>query len=227
MSILGLLLLFYAGSLWLRGSAALKQNKIELVPREKEPQIAILIAAREESKVIGGVLKSVRQQTVKVKSEDVYVIVETPDDPTVEICKQHGNTVILREDLSRQRKGYALDEAVRQILAKNRHYDAYFIFDADNILTKDYLEQMLKIYDQGYEIATGYRNSKNGNANVIAAVSSLTFSMINVMSNRKRAAHGANIIFSGTGYYVVGDLIEEWRGWPFVSLTEEICMWGL
>ena len=84
MSILGLLLLFYAGSLWLRGSAALKQNKIELVPRKKAPEIAILIAARDESKVIGGLLKSVRQQTVKVKSEDVYVIVETPDDPTVE-----------------------------------------------------------------------------------------------------------------------------------------------
>lgn len=221
MSILGLLLLFYAGFLWWRGSVALKQNKLELTPREKVPKIAVLIAARDESKVIGGLLKSIRQQTVKVKSEDVYVIVETPDDPTVEICKQHSNTVILREDLSKQRKGYALDEAVRQILAKGKHYDAYFIFDADNILAKDYLEQMLKIYDQGYEIATGYRNSKNGNANVIAAVSSLTFSMINVMSNRKRVAHGANIIFSGTGYYIAGDLIEEWRGWPFVSLTED------
>lgn len=221
MSVLGLVLLFYAGFLWWRGSVALRQNKLELKPREKAPKIAILIAARDESKVIGGLLKSIRQQTVKVKPEDVYVIVETPDDPTVEICKQHGNTVILREDLSKQRKGYALDEAVRQILAKDRHYDAYFIFDADNILTKDYLEQMLQIYHQGYEIATGYRNSKNGNANVIAAVSSLTFSMINVMSNHKRAVHGANIIFSGTGYYIAGELIEEWQGWPFVSLTED------
>lgn len=221
MSALGLLLLFYAGFLWWRGSVALRQNKLQLKSRDKMPKIAVLIAARDESKVIGGLLKSLRQQTVKVKSEDVYVIVETPDDPTVEICKQHGNTVILREDLSKQRKGYALDEAVRQILAKGRHYDAYFIFDADNILNKDYLEQMIKIYQQGYEIATGYRNSKNGNDNVIAAVSSLTFSMINVMSNRKRALYGANIIFSGTGYYIAGDLIEEWQGWPFVSLTED------
>ncbi len=221
MSILGLLLLFYAGSLWLRGSAALKQNKIELVPRKKAPEIAILIAARDESKVIGGLLKSVRQQTVKVKSEDVYVIVETLDDPTVQICKRHHNTVILREDLNKQRKGYALDEAIRQILARDRRYDAYFIFDADNILSEDYLEEMLEIYAAGYEIATGYRNSKNGNTNVISAVSSLTFSMINVMSNRNRATHGANIIFSGTGYYIAGDLIEEWQGWPFQSLTED------
>ncbi len=221
MSILGLVLLLYAGILFLRGNVALKQNRIRLVPRKALPKVAILIAARDESRVIEGLLKSIQQQTVEVSPEDVYVIVETLSDPTVKIYRQYHNTVILREDLTKQRKGYALDEAVKQILAKGKYYDAYFIFDADNILTKNYLEEMLKIYAEGYEIATGYRNSKNGNANVIAAVSSLTFSMINVMSNRKRAEHGANIIFSGTGYYIAGDLIEEWQGWPFVSLTED------
>lgn len=221
MSILGLILLLYAGILFLRGNVALKQNKLQLKPRRIKPKLAILIAARDESRVIAGLLESIQKQTVKVPPEDVYVIIETLDDPTVQICKKYHNTVILREDLQKQRKGYALDEAVRQILAGGKHYDAYFIFDADNILSENYLAEMLKIYAQGYEIATGYRNSKNGDANVIAAVSSLTFSMINVMSNRKRAAHGANIIFSGTGYYVAGDLIEEWQGWPFHSLTED------
>lgn len=221
MSILGLVLLIYAGILFLRGNAALKQNSLQLKPRKIKPRVAILVAARDESKVIAGLLESIQRQTVNVPPEDVYVIVETLDDPTVQICKRYHNTVILREDLNKQRKGYALDEAIRQILARDRHYDAYFIFDADNILSEDYLEEMLKIYAAGYEIATGYRNSKNGNTNVISAVSSLTFSMINVMSNRNRATHGANIIFSGTGYYVAGDLIEEWQGWPFQSLTED------
>lgn len=221
MSILGLLLLIYAGCLFLRGHAALKQNHLRLTERKKTPHIAILIAARDESKVIAGLLKSIQGQSIKVRPEDVYVIVEAEEDPTVQICKQYHNTVILREDLSKQRKGYALDEAVHQILAVGKHYDAYFIFDADNILDRDYLKKMLEIYHQGYDIATGYRNSKNGDANVIAAVSSLTFSMINVMSNQRRAQYDANIIFSGTGYYIVGDLIEEWQGWPFQSLTED------
>lgn len=221
MSILGLVLLIYAGILFLRGNAALKQNSLQLKPRKIKPRVAILVAARDESKVIAGLLESIQRQTVNVSPEDVYVIVETLDDPTVQICKRYHNTVILREDLNKQRKGYALDEAIRQILARDRRYDAYFIFDADNILSEDYLEEMLKIYVAGYEIATGYRNSKNGNTNVISAVSSLTFSMINVMGNRNRATHGANIIFSGTGYYIAGDLIEEWQGWPFQSLTED------
>lgn len=221
MSIIGLVLLIYAGFLLLRGNAALKQNQLHLVERKKAPRMAILVAARDESKVIEGLLKSIQKQTVPVRPEDVYVIVETLDDPTVQICKKYRNTVILRDDVTKQRKGYALDEAVRHILAAGKHYEAYFIFDADNILAPDYLQKMLEVYHQGYEIATGYRNSKNGNANVIAAVSSLTFSMINVMSNQRRAKYGANIIFSGTGYYIVGDLIEEWQGWPFQSLTED------
>lgn len=218
--VVGLLLLVIAGILFLWGHFAARKNHLELEPRTQEPSIAVLIAARDESRVIRGLLESLQKQTVEIPPEDIYAIVETEADPTVAICQEFGNTVVLRQDLTKQRKGYALDEALQQILAF-KHYDLYFIFDADNILEKDYIAEMLKIYHQGYDIATGYRNSKNGNANVIAAVSSLTFSMINVMSNHNRNRHGANIVFSGTGYYISGDLIDEWRGWPFQSLTED------
>ena len=44
----------------------------------------------------------------------------------------------------------------------NKDYDAYFIFDADNILEKDFIKNMIPIYYQGYDIGVGYRNIKNG-----------------------------------------------------------------
>ena len=97
----------------------------------------------------------------------------------------------------------------------------YFIFDADNRLAPTYIEEMLKIYAVGYQMATGYRNAKNNNQNTIAAVSALTFTMINTLGNKNRIRHGANIIFSGTGCYIDGDLVEKWGGWPFHSLTED------
>lgn len=218
--ILGLGLIVVAGIMFLRGYFASRRNQLDLKPRDSSPEIAVLIAARDESKVIRGLLESLQKQSVPIPAEDIYVIVESEADPTVAICREFGNTVLLRQDLTKQRKGYALDEAVKQILTF-RHYDLYFIFDADNVLTENYIAEMLKTYQQGYDLATGYRNSKNGNANVIAAVSSLTFSMINVISNHSRSRHGANIVFSGTGYYITGDLIDEWRGWPFQSLTED------
>ncbi len=221
LSIIGLLCLLYAGGLWIYANRALRNNELHLQKRMKFPEIAILIPARNESAVIEGLLKSILKQTVQVKMRSVYVIVETLEDPTIRICKKYGCSVIVREHLELQRKGYALDEAIRQILAAERHYDLYFIFDADNRLSPNYLREMLLTYHQGYDMATGYRHAKNNNKNVIAAVSALTFTMINTLGNKNRIKYGANIIFSGTGCYIDGKLIEKWKGWPFHSLTED------
>lgn len=214
--------LVWAGAMFLFGRYAVGRNEITLVEREKQPEFAVLIPARDESAVIEGLLESLEKQTVKIKTEDVYVIVETKDDPTVEICRKHGAGVFVRPKvtLSRARKGFALDEVIRDILSKRR-YDLYFIFDADNVLAPEFMEGMLESYMAGYEIITGYRNAKNGNANAIAAVSCLTFSMINTLVNRDRAKHQANIVFSGTGYCIDGKLVDRWQGWPFRSLTED------
>lgn len=214
--------LVWAGAMFLFGRYAVGRNEITLVEREKQPEFAVLIPARDESAVIEGLLKSLEEQTVKVKTEDVYVIVEAEDDPTVGICRKHGVGVFVRPKvtLSRARKGFALDEVIREILSKRR-YDLYFIFDADNVLASEFMEGMLESYMAGYEIIKGYRNAKNGNANAIAAVSCLTFSMINTLVNRDRAKHQANIVFSGTGYCIDGKLVDRWQGWPFRSLTED------
>lgn len=206
---------------FLLGGWLLKFSHLTLHHQEKEPRIAVLIPARDESKVIEGLLRSIQRQSYPVRAEDVYVILEHNEDPSRAIAEQYGNSVILRKDLSKQRKGYALNEAVQEILERGERYDLYFVFDADNILAKNYFEQMLESYRQGYEMAIGYRAAKNANDNVISAVSSLTFSMINVLGNHKRKKLGANIIFSGTGCYVSGNLVEKWSGWPFHSLTED------
>lgn len=219
-TIAGLICLIYAGLLAIHANRALRHNQLNLVKRHNQPKIAFLIPARYESAVIEGLLKSITAQTIPVAMRDVYVIVESLDDPTVAICKKYHASVILRQHLDLQRKGYALDEAVKQILGQY-HYDLYFVFDADNRLSPTYLEEMLKIYALGYKMATGYRNAKNNNYNVIAAVSALTFTMINTLGNKNRIRHGANIVFSGTGCYIDGELIEEWQGWPFHSLTED------
>lgn len=221
LSIIGIICLIYAGALWFYANRALRNNELHLKKRMKFPEIAILIPARNESAVIEGLLKSIVKQTIKVDMRSVYVVVETLTDPTINICKKYGCSVILRERLDLQRKGYALDEAIKQILAAERHYDLYFIFDADNRLSPNYLREMLLTYHQGYDMATGYRHAKNNNKNVIAAVSALTFTMINTLGNKNRIRHGGNIIFSGTGCYIDGKLIEKWRGWPFHSLTED------
>lgn len=189
--------------------------------REQTGTFAILIPARDESLVIEGLLRSIKNQTRKIDMHDVYVIVEDKEDPTVAITKRLGAEIFVRKQLHLKRKGYALDEAVKAILAMKKHYDAYFIMDADNILDPHFIERMAETYRQGYDFGIGYRNCKNGSENVIAACSALMFTLINARGNKTKNRQSRNVVISGTGFFVAGNLIEAWRGFPFHSLTED------
>ena len=132
--IMGILLLIL-------GNYNIRKNKNAIkLQKNKSQNLAILVPARDESKVIEGLLKSIKEQTVTIDMKDVYVIVEEKKDKTVTICKKYGATVVFRTNPERQRKGYALDEAIKQI---EKDYDLYFIFDADNVLDQNYIKEML------------------------------------------------------------------------------------
>lgn len=188
---------------------------------KENPKFTILIPARNESNVIEGILKSILNQTRKLPMKDVFVIVESKDDPTVLICNKYGASVIVRQRLELKSKGYALMEAIESLDLKKKYYDAYFIMDADNTLDEHYLEEMEKDYLMGYGISTGYRNIKNGN-NVLAVSAGLTYTFINEWLNKTAMTHQKNLLLSGTGFYIHGKYIKEWGTYPFHSLTEDV-----
>ena len=218
-----LILIFIATYLLIKEYiVALKGSSIKLKRTYEEPKFAILIPARDESKVISNLLDSIKKQTFKIDSKDIYIIVESRKDKTVSIAKERNINIIYRKNLTnRRRKGYALDDAIKEILKKKKHYDAYFIFDADNVLDRNYFKEMVKTYKKGYDIGIGYRNTKNGNASIFSACSSLTFSMINTFSNNYKMKHNLTLTVSGTGFYIKGEILEELGGYPFNSLTED------
>lgn len=210
---IGLILLFISWTL--KDKKSLNKNN------QTSFNIAIIIPARDESKVISSLLKSIKGQTVKINSKDVYIVVEDLSDPTCLIAKENKMNIVLRRDLSKKRKGYALDDAFYEIKNTGKDYDLYFIFDADNILKEDYIEQMLTSYKEGYDIAVGYRNTKNGNDTVVAAASSLTFTMINTMLNKAKSKKNLGVTISGTGFYMSKKVVEKLEGYPFHTLTED------
>ena len=213
--IIGLLIVFSSSFL-----ARLNNN----FPKEKRKQLnnfCILIPARDESKVIEDLLISIKNQTKKIPMKDVYIIVEKEDDPTINIAQKYGATIFIRKHLDLKRKGYALDELIKDLEEKKIYYNAYFIFDADNILDKNYLAEMEKTYQEGYDIGSGYRNLKNGNDSIISACSGITFAFLNSNGNETKNKQSRNITLSGTGLYISGDLIKKWKSFPFHSLTED------
>ena len=117
-------------------------------------------------------------------------------------------------------KGYALKELIEDLDNKKKYYDLYFIFDADNILDKDFIKQMIYKYKEGYQMATGYRALKNKD-NAISISAWLTFLLVNEYRNLNAKKHLSNMLFSGTGFYIHGNLIKKWHTFPFHSLTED------
>lgn len=218
-----LVLIFIASYLLIKEYiVALKGSKVTLKRIYDNPSFAVLIPARDESKVISNLIDSIEKQTFKIDSKDIYIIVESKKDKTVDIAKERNINIIYRKKLTnRRRKGYALDDAIKEILRKKKHYDAYFIFDADNVLDRNYFKEMVKSYKKGYDIGIGYRNTKNGNSSIFSACSSLTFSMINTFSNNYKMKHNLTLTVSGTGFYIKGKILEELGGYPFNSLTED------
>ena len=188
-------------------------KKATIKSRQKNPNISIIIPARDESQVIESLLKSIKKQTTNIPMQNVYIIVENKKDETVEIAKKYKVNILYRKNLNLKRKGYALQEALDQI---NKKFDLFFIFDADNILDEKYIEKMILLYKKGYDIGVGYRNTKNGNQNMITSSSSTMFAILNFLNTKTD-----NIVISGTGFFITGKLIDKWHGYPFHSLTED------
>mgnify|MGYP002533238959 CR=1 FL=1 len=187
----------------------------------KRAKFAILIAARNESKVIKRLLDSIKKQGYPSKLIDPYIIVEDENDKTVQIVKSFGYNVFVRQHLENVGKGFALDEAVKDIIKKGKSYDAYMILDADNVLCDNFIEEMNKAFQNGVRLGMGYRNTLNQPGNWVADCSALTFSGINTFQNKARTKLTKNIIVSGTGLFLDGQIIESFKGWPFHTLTED------
>ncbi len=188
-------------------------------PGNLKPNFAVLIPARDESKVIEDLFKSLKNQTYKVDPSSVYVIIESESDPTVAIAKEYHFKTIIRQHPEKQRKGYALSEAVCTIL-KQKQFDLYFIFDADNKPDKDFFKEMLQTYEKGYDIGIGCRKIKNL-TNATAVGSGLIFTIVNVLMNRTYSRRGLNCVASGTGYYISGRIINHLKDFPFHTMTED------
>ena len=189
----------------------------------KKNRYAVLVCARNEEEVIGDLVRSIGDQTYPSELTDVYVMADNCTDGTAATAEGAGATVFERHDRCKVGKGYALDALLGKIReTEPAGYDGYFVFDADNVLAEDYIEQMDRTFSQGYDIVTGYRNSKNYGSNWISAGYGLWFIRESVFLNFPRYLAGSSCTVSGTGFMFSRQVAEEMDGWPYHTLTEDL-----
>ncbi len=187
-------------------------------------RFAFLLAARNEETVIGNLIDSILKQEYPADLIDIYVCADNSDDKTAEIARSLGAHVYERKDTEKVGKGYALDFLLDRIneTVGDSYYDGYFVFDADNLLDKNYVLEMNKAMCSGYKILTSYRNSKNFKRNWITSGYALWFLREARYLNNVRTNLGTSCAVSGTGFLVSSEIMRRNNGWKFFLLTEDI-----
>ena len=190
----------------------------------REHKFAAVISARNERDVIGQLISSIKSQNYPKDKLDVFVIADNCTDDTAQVARGAGAIVYERFNKVQVGKGYALDWLFKIIDRdhKDAGYEGYMIFDADNILDVNYVSEMNKVFDNGYDILTSYRNSKNFDSNWISAAYSLWFLREARYLNNSRMQLGTSCAISGTGFLVGANVIEGNGGWIHHLLTEDI-----
>lgn len=193
-------------------------------PASQNHHYAILIAARNESAVIGQLIESIKKQKYPKDKLDIFVIADNCTDDTAEVARSAGANVYERFNKKYVGKGYALTFALNNIkrdYGKDR-FEGYFVFDADNLLDENYVAEMNKLFDHGYRVLTCYRNSKNYGTNWISAGYSLWFLRESKYLNNPRMMLKTSCAISGTGFLIHKDIIQKNNGWKHHLLTEDI-----
>ena len=190
---------------------------------EKNNRYAVLIAARNEETVLPHLLDSIAAQDYSGVIH-TFVVADNCTDRTAPLARSHGATVFQRFDRRHIGKGYALNFLLNQIDQTEglHNYDAFLIFDADNLLEPDYIRQMNRVVSRGYDAFCGYRNAKNFAANWLTAGYGLWYLHDSTHMNRSRMAIGTPCAVNGTGFGFTRELLERMGGWHFFTLTEDI-----
>ena len=133
---------------------------------------AIAIAARNEEAVIANLIESIKRQDYPAELLTIFVVADNCTDKTATIAREAGAVCYERFDSRHCTKGYAL-QYLFDCIEKDygiESFEGYFIFDADNLLKKDYLSRMNDAFHSGEKVITSYRNTKNIDDNFIAAL---------------------------------------------------------
>jgi cellulose synthase/poly-beta-1,6-N-acetylglucosamine synthase-like glycosyltransferase len=148
-------------------------------------------------------------------------VADNCDDNTAEIAKKAGANVCVRQTVGERGKGYAMEWMFRKIFTFERKYDAVAIFDADNLVDKNFLKEMNNQLCKGNRVIQGYLGAKNPYDSWVAGTFAIAFWFINYTYHLAKTNIGLSSVLGGTGMVISTDILKEY-GWGATCLTEDM-----
>lgn len=197
-----------------------KDNNAEKCSPKKN--FALVVAAHNEEMVIGKIIESLESLDYPKNLYDIFIIADNCTDNTAKIAKTYDGIYVCERNVPDKRgKGYALEWMFSRLFKMDKSYDAIAIFDADNLVSKNFLKEMNYKMLKGYKVVQGYIDSKNPNDSWITGSYSIAFWTTNRLFQLARANLGLSNQIGGTGFCMDSETLKE-LGWGATCLTEDL-----
>jgi cellulose synthase/poly-beta-1,6-N-acetylglucosamine synthase-like glycosyltransferase len=196
-------------------------RKKESITHKPEKTFAVLVAAHNESAVIGPLIENLKQLDYPKEMYDIFVICDNCTDNTAEIVRKHGVYACERFDSTKRGKGFAIEWMLDNLWGMERQYDAVVMFDADNLVEKNFLLAMNDRLCKGARVIQAFLDSKNPFDSWITLSYAVTYWFTNRMWQLARHNLGLPNTLGGTGLCIESNLLKE-MGWGATSLTEDL-----
>lgn len=184
-------------------------------------RFAMVVAAHNEEKVIGNIVKNLASVDYPKDMYDIFVIADNCTDNTAKIARENGAQAFERFDDYKKGKGFALEWMFDKIFKMEKKYDAVCVFDADNLVSLNFLKEMNKHLCKGHQVIQGYLDSKNPLDSIISCSHSIAYWINNRLFQLARYYLGLSAEIGGTGFTVDIEVLKE-IGWGATSLTEDL-----
>ncbi|MHB8985344.1 MAG: glycosyltransferase family 2 protein [Eubacteriales bacterium] len=195
-----------------------KQEDYSLPPVSR---FAIVTAAHNEERVIEQLIKNLHVLNYPKELYDIYVVADNCSDNTASIAASLGVNVIERFNDREKGKGYALEYAFNRIFTSGPSYDAVVVFDADNLVSENFLMIMNARLLKGERIIQGYLDTKNADDTWVTKSIYIGYLLTNRFWQLSKYNMGLTCALGGTGMCISVDLLKEY-GWGMTSLTEDL-----
>ena len=212
--VLVVLMYYYFVSIF--GWQKIEEEK-DLTPTKK---FALITAAHNEEAVIRYHIESLKMINYPKDMYDIYIIADNCTDTTAEIARQEGVNVFERFSPKRG-KGFALEWMFNELFKMDKEYDAVCLFDADNVVSSNFLLEMGAKLKQGFKSIQGYLDTKNPGDSWVTACYATAYWSMNRMWQLARYNLGLSNALGGTGLCLDYQLLKEY-GWGAHCLTEDL-----
>ncbi|MFZ5632003.1 MAG: glycosyltransferase family 2 protein [Bacillota bacterium] len=184
-------------------------------------RFALITAAHNEEAVIRYHIESLKKLNYPPELFDIYIIADNCTDNTANVARQEGVNVFERYSKLRG-KGYALEWMFNELYKmEDRQYDAICVFDADNVVSSNFLLEMNAKLKQGYLSIQGYLDTKNPNDSWVTACYATAYWSMNRMWQLARYNLGLSNALGGTGLCLDYNTLKKY-GWGATCLTEDL-----